>query len=471
MDLNKPVKNGCVPRKELLYFATGLAGQNMAYGLFAGWMFYYCTDVIKLSSLYAGLIVGITRIWDGFNDPFMGVLIDRHRFKNNEKLRPFLINTPILIGIMIILTFMIPDFKNEILTVFYILFIYFIWDVLYTAEDIAIWGMTSVMSPLSFERITISKWAKIGGMIGSWAPGIIPLVIGSKDMLNISEKNLFIIFAIVFGFGGMAVSMFSYKAQERITSPNEKEHFFKSFGLIFKNKIVMILFLSSILNSFSLCVPAVYFFKYKVSMTIFGHYINGLNVMFIYGTLVGMPGTLAMFIAPWIGRKVHGLKNILIIAQLSSIIMRMIAYFVGFEGNKIMLNMLLLAIAGIPGGITGIAFTALWGDSLDYMEWKTGKRAEAFTFSMQNLISKATAGISSIISGVLLTVIKFDSNKYDAGLPQDALFDKWIWPIYILGPVVGAILYLIPLLFFRYPESMKQQVEEELIIRRNQKIA
>ena len=82
--------------------------QNVTYGLVSQWIFYYCTDVILITPLVVGTIMGITRIWDAINDPLMGVLIDRRRFKNGEKLRPYLLFTPIIIGLLTLLMFLSP---------------------------------------------------------------------------------------------------------------------------------------------------------------------------------------------------------------------------------------------------------------------------------------------------------------------------------------------------------------------------
>ena len=139
---------GHVPSKEKLQYSIGVFGQNVTYGLVSQWIFYYCTDVILITPLVVGTIMGITRIWDAINDPLMGVLIDRRRFKNGEKLRPYLLFTPIIIGLLTLLMFLSP-FENPTAKIVYIFFIYIAWDFFYTFQDIAQWGMTSLISPLS----------------------------------------------------------------------------------------------------------------------------------------------------------------------------------------------------------------------------------------------------------------------------------------------------------------------------------
>lgn len=400
----------------------------------------------------------------------MGVIIDRHRFKNGEKLRPWLKTTPILAGICCILMFIKPEFLTDkvFLQGAFILIIYLIYDMTFTAQDISMWGMTAVMSPHSEERSRISQWGRIGATIGSWLPGLISVFISIANKLEISEKIVFAVLGVVLGFGGMMLSMLSASAKERVLSvPEEGVTGFKdNLGDLFKNKMVMLILLGSILSGFSISIPQVYFFKYKISLEIFGMNIDGMTASFIFGIIWGLPGTLAMLIAPQFAKKVGGMKNILILSCFAAIVVRILCYFVGYEGKRIIIVMLLLSVSSIPSGLTGIAMTSLFGDSIDYMEWKTGRRAEAITFAAQTFASKIVGAINTgILTGILI-LLNYSAEDYNAGMPLSPEFDRWIWPLFILGPIIGSILNVIPLLFIHYPNSLKEQVEADLKLRR-----
>lgn len=471
--INKPIlkEKGIVPRREGLWFALGVAGQNVSCGL-VGWFYYFCTDVAYYDMAVIGIVLTIARIWDAVNDPLMGMIIDRHRFKNGEKLRPWLKIAPIAAGFMAMLMFIRPHFINDSAWIqgVFIAVVYLIYDMAFTVQDVSMWGMTSVMSPVSEERGRIVQWGRIGATIGSWLPGLISVFISIANKFGVSEKILFAVLGIAMGLGGMLVSMTSSFAKERLLSVPERggAGFRDNLGDLFKNKTVMLVLLGSILSGFALTVPAVYFFKYKVSMDVFGFHMDGLTVSFIFGIVSGLPGTLAMLVAPWLAKKVGGMKNILVLSCICAIAVRFICFAVGYEGNKIIIIALLLALASIPSGVTGIAMTSLFGDSIDYMEWKTGRRAEAITFAAQTFASKIVGAINNGVSTFLLVLLKYSAADYDAGLPLSPEFDKWIWPLFILGPVVGSVLNLIPILFIKYPKSLKEQVERELKERRAQ---
>lgn len=470
--LNKTIEpnKGMVTRREGLWYSAGVAGQNISCALVGGWFYYFCTDVAYYDMRVIAFVLTFARIWDAVNDPLMGVLIDRHRFKNGEKLRPWLKTVPILAGICCILMFIKPEFLADKVFIqgAFILIIYLIYDMTFTVQDISMWGMTAVMSSHSEERGRIAQWGRIGATVGSWLPGLVSVFISIANSLEIPESVLFAVLGTVLGFGGMMLSMLSAKGKERVLSVPEKgaAGFKDNLGDLFKNKMVMLILLGSILSGFSISIPQVYFFKYKISLEIFGLNIDGMKASFIFGIIWGLPGTLAMLIAPQFAKKVGGMKNILILSCAATIAVRILCYFVGYEGYRILIVMLILAVSSIPSGLTGIAMTSLFGDSIDYMEWKTGRRAEAITFAAQTFASKIVGAINTGILTLVLIMLNYSAEDYNAGIPLSPEFDRWIWPLFILGPIIGSVLNVIPLLFIHYPNSLKEQVEADLKLRR-----
>lgn len=450
--------------KELFQFSLGVCGQNHTYNLISAWFFYFCVDVMFLDTMAVSLIIGASRVWDAINDPIVGNIIDRHTFKNGEKLRPYLKLMPIPIGICATLMFVDVGLTQSS-TLLYLFVIYFLWDFFYSFQDVSQWSMTAMMATTSEGRGKAAQWARIAGGVGGWLPGLLTIILGNCGILGITQKQVFLVAGIVFGFGGMMLSMFTHKAKERapIAKP---ESMMANIKLLFKNKIVVLLVVASVAQSFMLTIQQVYFFKYMVQINVFGIEINGLTMSFVFGILVGLPGTLAQLFTSKFARRVGGMKNVLLIATIGNILCRVAAFFVGYEGIRIVYTGILLALCGIPNGMTSIASTTLWGDSVDFIEWQTGKRNEGIVFSMQNFVAKITSGISTVFAGLTLTLLNFDATKYDAGLPQSDLFYKWVWPIYMLAPAISSVFYLIPLLFIKYNIKDKHEIERKLKARR-----
>ena len=86
-------------KKERNMYLIGLMGQNVIYNVIATGMTFYFQSVIFIPAIAISVIMGVARIWDAINDPMMGTIVDRTRTKWG-KCRPYLIFTPVIIGII-----------------------------------------------------------------------------------------------------------------------------------------------------------------------------------------------------------------------------------------------------------------------------------------------------------------------------------------------------------------------------------
>lgn len=462
------IAQGRVSKKEAWQYSFGIFGQNLSCALMMNWFFVFCTDILYIEGAVIGFILGIARIWDSINDPILGTLIDHHRFKNGEKFRPFLRFTPFLTGLIIILLFTDWGFQGSIPQAIYILVLYLIYDMIFTIQDVSMWSMTSVMTDYPPERDKISQYGRIMAAMGFLVVGLFPTVMDILAKQGIHKKYSYFGAAVLLGGGGMFLSILSAQAKERIqiTAEHKTCSFRENLKMLFHNKIVMLVLLGNIFNGLSLTVPAAYFFQYKVSASLFGLEIGGLTMMTIFYGVSFLFSGISMFFVTKIATRIGGMKNVLIMANLVTVVMRVLVFFIGFEGNRIWISVLVFGLGSFPGNMFGIARTALWGDSIDYMEWKTGKRAEAITFAAQTFCDKISTALNTVIAGFLLSWLAYDAKKIEAGAPLSDQFHTWIWPLFMLGPAIGAALYLIPLLFINYPKKLKEQVTAELKERR-----
>ena len=182
---SKEADEGYVPNRELLSYSAALAGQNATYGIVNQWIFYFCTNVLHMNPDHVGKVTSISRIWDALNDPLVGVLIDRRKYKPGQKLHPFLGKLPIVIGVLTALLFINFGFHETGAIVAFLL-IYFFWDLTYSFQDTALWGTMSLISPHSSERGRVSQWLNIGAGAGMGIVGIIPMLMGIGEKLTIS---------------------------------------------------------------------------------------------------------------------------------------------------------------------------------------------------------------------------------------------------------------------------------------------
>ena len=472
-----------ISKKEKISYYLGLSGQNMVYSLIGGSFFnYFLTDIALFPALAVSVMLIVMKVWDGINDPIVGSYIDKHTFKNGEKLRPFLKYTPLPVGIFTVLMFIVFSTDDGLLwlRISYFIIMYICWDLAYTLQDVAIWGITSCVSPETNERDGFVQWARtIGSCVYSVLSVGIPMVLEMiANATGASMALMTIVFAVLFGLGGAMISLKCSAAQERVrvVKAQQQESLKESFSLLFKNKMLMLVTAANLLGSLGFGANLVtYFFKYEIPADFLGEnsIIGALGLTTIYSVITGLPGFIGMIFADKLKKWFKGYVNVLIMMQAANILVRVIAFFIGYEGNNLWFALALIGLGCIPMGANSIAQTSVFCDSIDYMEWKTGKRTEGVTFSMQTMFTKISSGIMAGLAALALHLLDYraiDGAEVYIGT-QSAAFDKWIWPLVILTPAIASLLYIIPLLFIRYTPAQREKVETELAARRAEQAA
>lgn len=467
-----------VANDRLLSHAVGLAGQNMTYSFLTGRLFVYLNTLLGIPSEKTGIITGISSLWDAINDPLIGSLMDHRRYKPGYKMRPFLLWTPPIIGILVALMFI--DFGlSETQTVIFILVLYLLYDAFYSFHDIAIWGMTALTSPSSEERKRVAQWLTIGAGAGSTIAGLFPML---KDVISgsgvMSEKNTYLLFAMVFGFGGMLLAMLAYRQKEKVIEAppkkGEKKNILRSILNLRHNRTLIVICLARVVQSFSLTLPWEYFFESDgVSYEVFGATITGGTAQVVYGFVMGIPGAIFMLAAVPTINKLGGNKNLLVFSELASVVARILAFLIGANERYkniwvLLVVIMILGSAQILTNMKDIAHRSLLTNSIDEMELKTGERTEGITFSMQNLVSKLTNAIPKFLQGYLLKFLGFNEKLGTGGSDTirkqtSARFLKYRWHQFILGPAIGAALYVIVILFLEKDDKENMaEIERQL---------
>lgn len=466
-----------IGKKERNNFVLGLCGQNMVYSLVGAQFFnYFMTDIAMFPAFIVFILLITMKIWDGINDPIVGSFIDRHSFRNGEKMRPFLKYTPLPVGVFTVLLFLVFSTKEDLLwlRVSYFIITYICWDLAYTVQDVCVWGITAAISPNSAERDRFVQWARtIGSCVYLSLSTVLPMILEMiANKKGVSMPFITLVFAMIFGLGGAMISYRCSYAQERVhVNKQEQQASMKeSFMLLFKNKMMLLVTLANLFGALGFGANLVtYFFKYKIPADFLGNGIIGaLGLTTIYFIITGLPGFIGMLFADKLKNLFGNYINVLILIQVVNIIARVIAFAVGFEGKKLWLSMIIIGIGSIPAGASSIAQTAVFCDSIDYMEWETGKRTEGITFSMQTSFTKVSSGITAGLASLALSLLGYKAiEQADVYVgTQSAVFDTWIWPLVILTPAIASVLYIIPLLFVRYTKEKREIVESDLIARR-----
>lgn len=88
-------------------FGVGALGKDLVYAIVSSYLMIYLTDLVGISPLFVGNLFLVARVWDAFNDPMMGMIVDNTRSKYG-KFRPW-----ILLGTLVNAVVLIFLFKSQ----------------------------------------------------------------------------------------------------------------------------------------------------------------------------------------------------------------------------------------------------------------------------------------------------------------------------------------------------------------------
>jgi melibiose permease/lactose/raffinose/galactose permease len=133
-------------KRNRLCFGLGTVGRDLFYSFEANTLLYFLSDVLSLPVWVfaaASMVLSVMRIFDAFNDPITGLVIDNIRSPWG-KFKPAILVGGITSAICSILLF--SGIGNGWTFVILFGFAYFLWDVTYGINDIGYWTLLPVLS-------------------------------------------------------------------------------------------------------------------------------------------------------------------------------------------------------------------------------------------------------------------------------------------------------------------------------------
>lgn len=468
--------------KENLAYGFANAGQVFGYNLFAGsYLSMFFVKVFGIPPEAVGTMIFVLGIWDTINDPLMGGLIDRTRTRYG-KLRPYLLIVPIPLAIVTILFWSGPiimqDAKTMTQKIIYMYISYIVWEFFYTIGDVPFWGMSTAISPSPADRTRAISTARfISGIVGGLSTTILPVLIdlseNGKIAWNLKQVFAFMgVIAAVFCVG--LFSLAGLKTKERVVQSVKQDSIFEGFVYLFKNKPLMLIVLGNVLGTAASVA------------SVFGNYyynevLNFMSLSLIVGLFGTLGGYAAYIVLPIIKKKLDN-RQIVFLVAITKAVVGTICFFAGMKHYDVWyVAVPVLAVQNIVLGFVGtinmIVPTEMIGDTVDYMEWKTGVRNEGISFSVLTFIGKLTSSLSTSIATMLLPVIGYivttntladgtteTISKCTSAGGQPTQF--WLWTFFTIVPNVVGLISIIPYFFYDLRGEKLAKIREDMRERR-----
>lgn len=459
--------------KENLAYGLANAGQVFGYGLVAGgYLPLFFTKVFGIPPAAVSTMVLILGLWDSINDPLMGSIIDKTRSRYG-KFRPYLLIVPIPLSITTILLFSGPlilaDAKTTAVKIVYMYISYIIWELFYTLGDVPFWSMSIAISPSPSDRTrAISSARFLSGLIGGLSTTFLVLLMDGSEhgIINLSLAQVFFIMAVIAGTFGMGLFSFAgFFTKERVAQTVKDPSILEGFKVMFKNKPLMLIVLGNFIGTLGGLAGVFQSYYYAE--------VVNINSLFL---IINLPGTIFGFITylliPKLKKKLDN-RQIIFLNGICRASVAAIVFLVGMKQYNnlyvvVPLLMLQNLIFSFFNTVNSVIPTEMIGDTVDYMEWKTGERNEGVSFSVTTFMGKLTGSLSTSLGTALLPVIglSYQTANGVSTAVKGAHTDLLIWAFFILIPPVLSLFGLIPYIWYDLTGKKLEKIRAEIGERR-----
>lgn len=450
--------------REKIGYGFGDAASSMYWKIFGMYLLFFYTDVFMLPAAAVGTMFLITRIWDSFFDPVVGVLSDRTETRWG-KFRPYLLFTAIPFGLIGIATFFVPDLGTTGKLV-YAYITYSLMMMVYSVINVPYASLLGVMSANTKERTTLSTFrmlfAFLGSLVALWL--IEPLVKSFGNGSMTSADGWFwaiVIFSIITTV--LFLFCFSWTKERVRPIKEEKNSLAEDIKDLFANRPWWILLgagIAALIFNSIRDGAAVYYFKYFVQNEKEYNFFNSpLSLTTIYLVLGQAANIIGVIAATPVANKI-GKKKTYLGSMVLATIFSILFYFL--NKNNVTMIMVFQVLISICAGAIFPLLWAMYADIADYSEWQKGRRATGLIFSSSSMSQKFGWTLGGALTGWLLAWFGFKANVVQTEEAQNG-----IRLMLSILPAIGTILSVLFIAFYPLNEKKMAAITESLNEKRN----
>ena len=456
--------------REKLAYGCGDFASCLFWASFSNFLLIFYTDVFGITAAAAGLMFMLTRIWDGVNDPIMGIIADRTQTRWG-KFRPWLLWGCVPFGIVGVLLFTTPDLGPTGKLV-WAYATYNFMMMLYTMVNIPYTALLGVITPDPVERTKVSSIKFVfafgaGLVIKMTLPYMVDGFGGDAN----PQRGWSLAFAVV---AVVAVGFFLITfagTRERVAPPPAQQTSVKQdLKDLFRNgpwlvllgtTLTFILFIST-----RLTITAHYLKYYVGSQTVqlpwqdAPRALEFKDLWAAFGVVGDAGSIVGVLLVGWFAARV-GKKAAFIALLLASVACTAAYYWL--PPSALGWIFALQFLGAVAGGPLAVLLWAMYADTADYGEWKNGRRATGLVFSASTMTQKFSWAVCGLIAGFMLTATGFVPNESQTpGVLHSLVL------LMSLIPAALGIVAVVVVLFYPLHDRRVAEIESDLRARRGE---
>lgn len=397
-------------------YCIGSTGRDMAYTLVSMFLLTYIQYTMSLTvAQYASIsaIMVVCLLWDAFNDPMMGIIIENCHFKSG-KFRPWIL-TGVILNVIVIICLFTVRLEGWAFVAFFGV-AYLLWGMTFTMNDISYWGMLPSLTSDPAERNTLVTVQGVFICIGQFSvAGLLPTMVAGNAVA--AYRTAAIVISICF-LGFQLLTFFGVtetKRDDNVEKMSLKDMFriFVRNDQLISSGIAHLLF--QVGNGLLIAI-GMNFFYFEFGYTIGGDLIFLFTVMYGLGMLIS-EALFSTIAAKYTRNQILSVSTILIVVGYACLL--------GFgyvtPKNVVFLNIIGFVIFFAQGAFN-MTMIVMLNNTIEYDEWKYGERHDSvisavrsFATKLASAIDQGTVALILIVSGIYSISQKISGLEVQSG--------------------------------------------------------
>lgn len=430
--------------KTKIGYALGDFGGSLAFQCVTLFIVFYFTDVFGLAPAAAGAVFAIAKLWNSVCDPAIGNLSDRVRSRWGQK-RPFLLFGAVPLGLSFFLLVAAPPVEAKFA---YALVTFLLFSSAYSFVGVPYGAITASITRDPDERSSLTAYRMAFAIIAI-------LVVGgaTKPIVSsfASPEAGFRAVGVVYGVLAAVFTWVTFATTyEREPQPQEDSRSIReTIRTLAGNKPFMLLSGAIIVHLAAITVIATlvnYYFKYNLKAEPF------TPIAFVCLFL-----SAAAALPVWLKVDARIGKRNAFNAGMLLLCVTLAGLYI-LEKPEPWQVIPFMVAAGIGMSTIYIFPWAMVPSTIDYSEWKTGKRREGLFYGFFYFAFKASAALGGLIAGMGLDLAGYTASPENVQTSsQTAGTLGGIRLLMTLVPIALMIVGII--LVHRYPIDLKMEQE------------
>ena len=235
----------------MIAYGLGDLASQFVWTFVGTYLTVFYTDIVGLAPVAVSMIMLLARLWDGINDPMMGMIAERTRSKFG-RFRPYIAFGSPFLALFSVLTFTGP-FGNGTAGVIWAAIIYIVAGMIYTLVNIPYGALAAVMSEDANERNQLNAWRSVGMNVGMIIVNSMSsfIMLAFSDGSQVATGRGYFMTALIYAVISIPLFFAVFVTSREVVQPMKNENkvpLRTTLKNVIGNKYLMIVFLIMILQ-------------------------------------------------------------------------------------------------------------------------------------------------------------------------------------------------------------------------------